>query len=163
MHQQSGLSVTKQQITQDFIQRNNIDILHCQKINIEEHSFTDCDFINTNFYIYPNKSVNKFGTASLVKNNFKVENILTETEGRGVKLDISSLTLGNFYLHSGTDPLSRGKRETFCGVTIPQLLTNRKGSGEIGGDWNCIISDQDCTKHPEAKKVSLSEKACRDF
>ena len=144
--------MAKQLLTQDFIRRNNIDILHCQEINIEEDSFANCDYINSNFNIFPNNAINQYGTATLVKDSFKVENFQTDTEGRGIKMDIGGLTLGNFYLHSGTDALSRNKRETFCSETIPQLLTNRKGSGEVGGDWNCILSNEDCTKYPEAKK-----------
>ena len=106
MHRQSGLNVAKQLLTQDFIQRNNNDILHCQEINIEDDSFESCEYINSNFSIVPNNALNKFGTATLVKNNLKVENVQRDTEGRGIKLDIGDLTIGNFYLHSGTDALS---------------------------------------------------------
>jgi hypothetical protein len=41
----------------------------------------------------------------------------------------SNEPLGNVYLHSGTDALSRGARETFCAETIPQLLINCKDRG----------------------------------
>ena len=111
MHQQSGLNVAKQLQTQDFIQRNDIDILHCQEINIDEDSFKTCDILNANYDIHANNALNKYGTASIVRSNLKVDNIRTDTEGRGMAFDIGNITLANFYLHSGTDAISRGKEK----------------------------------------------------
>jgi exonuclease III len=110
MHQQSGLNVAKQLQTQDFIQRNSIDILHCQEINIDEDSFKNCDNLNASYNIHANNAINKYGTASIVRNNLSVQNIRTDTEGRGIAFDIGNITLENFYLHSGTDDISRWKR-----------------------------------------------------
>ena len=42
VHGQTGLPVTKQKQIEDFIHRNKIDILHCQEINIDEDSFSQC-------------------------------------------------------------------------------------------------------------------------
>ena len=74
-----------------------------------------------------------------------------DTNGRAIFFDISGLTLGNVYLHSGTDALSRSGRENFCAETIPQLLVNCKESGCWGGDLNCITRVEDCTHNPESK------------
>ena len=65
--------------------------------------------------------------------------------------DFGSLTLGNFYAHSGTDAKSRSDRENFCAEVVPQLLTNTQHAGCIGGDWNCITAKADATANPEAK------------
>ena len=129
VHGQTGLPVTKQKQIEDFIRRNRIDILHCQEINIDEESFSHCNFINSNYNILQNNAVNKYGTATLVKNVFTPENVRMDTMGRAIFFNIEDLTLGNVYLHSGTDGISRGGRESYCIVTLPQLLLNRKANG----------------------------------
>ena len=109
---QSTLSIPKENQIQDFIKKYSIDILHCQEINIEEESFSQCNFIAANFNIYSNNALNKYGTATLVRNNFIVENMKMDTEGRAVVFDIDGLTFGNICLHSGTDAVPRGNRES---------------------------------------------------
>ena len=54
-------------------------------------------------------------------------------------------------MHSGTDGLSRGQREKFVSETTPKLMVNRKESGVIGGDFNCITRAHDCTNNQESK------------
>ena len=151
VHGQSGLSVSKQKQIEDFIHRNQIDILHTQEINIEEETFSQCNFILSNYNIIQNNALNKYGTASFVRSEFLPENLKMDTKGRAIIFDISGLTLGNIYLHSGTDALSRGGRENFCAETIPQLLVNCKEMGCLGGDLNCITRKEDCTHNPESK------------
>ena len=111
IHGQSGLNVAKQLQIEDFIRRNKVDILHCQEINIDDDSFSQCYYIKSNFNILPNNAVNKYGTASLVKNTFSVENIKMDTKGRAIFFNINGMTLGNIYLPSGTDGISRAERE----------------------------------------------------
>ena len=148
---QSMLGPSKQNQIQDFLKKYNIDILHCQEINIEENSFSQCNYVAANFNIYSNNAINKYGTASFVKNDFKVENIKMDTEGRAILFDINKITFGNVYLHSGTDAVSRGNRERFCSEIIPQLLVNRQDYGNIGGDWNNITDKKDCMRNPDSK------------
>ena len=123
---QTGLDISKQNQIQDFLKRNHVDILHCQEINVEEDSFSQCNYIAANYNVYSNNALNKYGTASIVKNDFNVENLKMDTEGRAIRFNIDQLTLGNIYLHSGTDSQSRESRENFCSETIPQLLHNHQ-------------------------------------
>ena len=74
-----------------------------------------------------------------------------DTTGRIITLDIENITLGNFYLPSETDNMSRSSREKFCTEIIPQLLINAKDSGCCGGDFNCITNKEDATRNPESK------------
>ena len=148
---QTGLPLTKQKQIEDFIRRNRVDVLHCQEINIDEESFSQCNFINSNFNILQNNAMNKYGTATLVKNIFTPENIRMDTMGRAIFFNIEDLTLGNVYLPSGTDGISRAGRESYSSETLPQLLLNRKLNGCWGGDLNCVITPADCTHHLEAK------------
>ena len=51
----------------------------------------------------------------------------------------------------------RNIRENYAAETIPQLLTNCKDTGCIGGDWNSIIHESDATRNT-AQKMSSSLK-----
>ena len=111
IHGQSGLKLEKQFQIEDFLKTNNVDILHCQEINIDEETFSTCDFISSSYNIVSNNSSNKYGTASLVKNEFGIENIVKDTGGRVVMFDIDNMTFGNIYLPSGSDNVSRSNRD----------------------------------------------------
>ena len=136
VHGQTGLLVTKQKQIEDFMIRNRIDILHCQEINIDDESFSQCQYISSNFSFIQNNAINKYGTATLVRNVFSPVDIRLDTLGRAIFFNIEDLTVGNIYLHSGTDAAVRRARENFCSIIIPQLLVNRKASGCWGGDFN---------------------------
>ena len=151
IHGQSGLKLEKQFQIEDLLKTNNVDILHCQDINSDEETFSSCDFISSSYNIVANNSSTKYGTASLVKNEFSIENIVKDTGGRVVMFDIDNMTFGNIYLPSGSDNVSRSSRENYCSEIIPQLLINCKMSGCCGGDFNCISKKEDATKNPESK------------
>ena len=133
---QTGLNVVKQKQIEYFMKQNDVDILNCQEINIDGESFNNCPFISSKYNILQNNAVNKFGTAVIVKSDYNVENVKTDTMGRAIFYEINKMTFGNIYLQSGTDGISRGLRENFISETLPQLLVNCRDSGEIGGDLN---------------------------
>ena len=109
IHGQTGLPTSKQKQIEDFIKFNGVDILHCQEINVSDEIFEDCNYIKSTYNIIQNNAINKYGTASIVKNFLNVENIKMDTSGRAIFFDVSSCTLGNIYLQSGTDGTSRGQ------------------------------------------------------
>ena len=163
IHGQSGLNDSKEKQIEDFLQRNNVDILHCQEINIDENSFNSCNFISSNYYIISNNASNKYGTATIIKNVFTAEDVRMDTLGRAIFFNINNFTLGNVYLQSGTDSISRSSRETFCSEIIPQLLLNHKVRGVWGGDLNCITKSEDCTNNPAAKMSPSLARVLRTF
>ena len=148
---QTGFNESKQLQVENFLKTSNIDILHLQESHVEDDTFSQCKFILSNYTIIHNNSQSRYGTASLVKSCLSVEDIILHHSGRLIFFNIGGVTFGNIYLPSGTDGPSRHGRENFCGETIPNLLINSKQSGIVGGDWNNIISKEDCTRHPEAK------------
>ena len=101
--------------------------------------------------IITNNSENKYGTASLVKNDLTIENVMYDTGGRVIVFEISGVTFGNLYLPSGTDSASRSSREKYAAEIIPPILVNRQSSGCIGGDLNCITNKIDATNNPDTK------------
>ena len=87
--------MTKQKQIEDFIRRNKVDVLHCQEINIDEDSFSQCNFITSNFSVLQNNALNKYGTATLIRNVFTPENVRMDTSGRAIFFNIENFTLGN--------------------------------------------------------------------
>ena len=148
---QSGLQVSKQLQIEAFLRYNNCDILNLQEVNIDEESFSTCEFIQSNYNILENNSTNKYGTACLVKTDLQTENIRCDSEGRVILFDLGGLTFGNIYLHSGTDARSRAGREKYFCETLPMLLLNTQDTGCVGGDFNCIVDRKDATNYPESK------------
>ena len=163
MHGQSNFSQAKQIQLEDFIKTNKVDIAHLQETEICDEVFSNCHFINSNFNILCNNASNKFGTSSLVKNEFCAENVQNDTQGRAIVFNIGELTFGNLYGPSGTDAHSRSEREKFFAEVLPQLLTSRKSTGCIGGDLNCIIDKIDATNHPEAKMSNSLKRVTQAF
>ena len=151
IHGQSKLTEAKQVQIEDFLKYNRIDVAHLQETDQCDETFSECNFINSSFNIIVNNAENKYGTSTLVKNELTFENVKCDTSGRAIVFDIGGITLGNFYGHSGTDAKSKSNRENFCSEVVPQLLTNTRQAGFIGGDWNCILDKADATAHPEAK------------
>ena len=162
-HGQTGLDLAKQLQIEEFLKGNKIDILHLQETFINDETFSQCTYINTNFIIIHNNSNNMYGTASLVRSCLPVENIILHESGRIILFNISGITFGNIYLPSGTDGQSRSSRESLCGDTLPTLLINSMTTGVIGGDWNNIVSKDDCTRYPEAKMSPCLKRIVNTF
>ena len=160
---QTGLLISKQLQIEHFVKENNIDILNLQETNIENDTFSECNYLTSNYRIIVNNSQNKYGTASLVKNEFDVKNIAMDKEGRIIIFEVGDITFGNMYIYSGTDSTSRGKRENYFSEVIPQLLINQREFGIIGGDFNCITEKEDATHHPEAKTSPALKRLVKTF
>ena len=110
MHGQSNLTIAKQVQLEDFLKFNNIDIAHLQETEICDETFSTCNFISSSFNLHSNNAANKYGTSSLVKSVYSVQNVKYDTSGRAIVFDMGELTFGNLYGHSGTDAQSRSSR-----------------------------------------------------
>ena len=85
---QTKLTLDKQLQIQDMVKHLRCDIVHLQETDFDENSFQNCNFIKNNYNFITNNSISKYGTASLIKNNFKAENISLDTEGRKLFLTL---------------------------------------------------------------------------
>ena len=59
--------------------------------------------------------------------------------------------VGNIYLQCSADRDSRNSREEYGSRYLPELLLERRQNIVIGGDWNLIILQSDCTHYPDQK------------
>ena len=107
LRQQSGFKVQKQKQVEDFIHKNRLDICSLEEANIDENTFSQCDFISSSFSVIVNNAQNKYGTACLVKSDLQVDNLHFDTSGRVIVFDIGEVTIVTVYLPSGTDPAAR--------------------------------------------------------
>ena len=160
---QSGLPSTKQSQIEEFIARQKVDILNLQEIDTNSDSFQCCPLICSSFNIIPNNAPSKYGTATIVKSDMNVENLRLDSDGRMILFEVGNLTVGNLYLPSGTDAISRGAREKCISETLPQLMIHRGDSGVVGGDLNCIIDPKDATHHQAAKMSPSLAKLVRTY
>ena len=119
--------------------------------------------MSSSFNIIKNNSLNKYGTASFVINEFCIENLNCDTDGRVISFNIDNITFSNFYMPSGNDQTMRNKRENYFAEIIPQLLINSKTNGCAGGDFNCIINKRDATKNQENKMSPSLKKLVKTF
>ena len=148
---QTGLKSDKSEQIENFVKKYKVDALHLQEINISEDSFSNCDFLMSNYNILPNNSVNKYGTATLIRSDFCPTNLRCDTMGKVQIYDLGNISFANIYFPSGTDGNSRAAREELCSQVLPNLLINSKDDGYIGGDFNCITDKKDATHNPEQK------------
>ena len=116
---QTGLDLVKQLQIENFLGLYNVDILHCQEINIVEDSFKDCNYLTSSYNILTNNAQNKYGTCSFVANNFQAENVKMDTNGRVLAFDIENITFCNVYLQSGSDQTMKNGRENYAAEVIP--------------------------------------------
>ena len=89
---QTGLQIGKQLQIEEFLKHSKSDILNLQETHIVSDTFSDCHFITSNYSVISNNARNKYGTASLVKSDLMVENIMMDTEGRVIVFEIEGVT-----------------------------------------------------------------------
>ena len=75
IHGQTKLPTLKQLQIEDSLKYNNIDILHLQESDIDEETFSQCNFISSNFNIISNNSESKYGTSSLIRSDLNFETV----------------------------------------------------------------------------------------
>ena len=160
---QTGFPTEKQFQIENLLKFSSSDILHLQETHIDDDTFEQCSYIKANYCILSNNAANRYGTASIVKNDLHVENLCFDTSGRIILFEVCGVAFGNMYLPSGTDGTSRGLRENYFGEIIPNLLVNNKSTGCVGGDFNSIILKEDATNNPESKNSPCLSRLVKAF
>ena len=107
---QSGLPNQKLLELENFIELHRLDIVCLQETNIQENTFSGCNILSR-FNLIVNNNKSGFGTCTLVRKIFSYDNVIKDSEGRLIAIDIDGLTFVNTYLQSGTDQESKTERE----------------------------------------------------
>ena len=92
---QTKLPEAKQYQIQDIVRHHKCDIVHLQEIDCDSSTFSQCHYLKNNFSLISNNSHSKYGTASLIKNDFNTKNISLDTGGRAAMFNIGSTNFGN--------------------------------------------------------------------
>ena len=151
-HGQTKLEVPKQLFIQNFLLTNKIDILMCQETRIDDRTFEQCNFVRSNYNIIKNNASNSYGTSVLVHVNLNINDVKYDTDGRIIIFNIDEITFCNVYPKAGTDSESKQEREDLLNLTLPNMLHHHKANIIIGGDWNCITENSECTSFPDQKR-----------
>ena len=157
---QTKLTKAKQLMIEDLAKKEKLDILNLQEAHIDDESFEDCEFIQSQFQIIRNNAENGYGVCSLVKRNLAVSEIQAYPGGRILSFVVGKTKIGNVYLPSGNE--GRSEREEFCGKIIPEIFLGA-ANGCLGGDWNAITNAIDTTSNPEQKMSRNLSKLGKTF
>ena len=123
---------------ENFIEYHRLDIVCLQETDIHENTFSGCSILNRfNPIINNNKS--GYGTCTLVRKNFTYENVIKDSEGRLISVDVEDMSLVNLYLHSGTDQVSKSEREDFIS-NIPNIAKLSPKSSLAGLRWSLMLT-----------------------
>ena len=148
---QTGITPAKALFIDNLLKRNKYNILNLQETLINEDTFGLCEYVEGQYKVISNNSTNCYGTASLVKNCLKINDLRLDSEGRIIVFDLEDITCVNIYPKAGTDAISRNNRENMFASTLPNMLRYHKNRIILAGDWNCIVENRDATHFPEAK------------
>ena len=146
---QSGLSNQKLLELENFIEYNRLDIVCLQETDVQKETFSHCNILSR-FEAIINNNKSGYGTCTLVRNIFAPENVIKDTEGRLISVDIEGISFVNVYLQSGTDKESKNEREVYIS-NIPNILLYKQKDGIFGGDLNSIVEKKDSLNYPEQK------------
>ena len=147
----NGLNdVKKQQTIKSFLLQNRIDVLFFQEHNVKNPE--SLDLLNTNFDVYLNSPVLlKGGTGILLSNRLQYSVISEEKDAEGKILSLRIcfgkclLQFVSIYAPSGST--KKREREVFFDDELCYYLRGNTDNLVLGGDFNCIISSKDCSKH----------------
>ena len=112
-------------------------------------SFSECSILRK-FSPVINNSSTGYGTCTLVSKDLSVDNIIKDSDGRFINVDVDKKTIVNLYLPSGADQNSKPKREDMIN-RIPNFLLYQQQIGVCGGDFNSIVDKKDSFIHPNQK------------
>ena len=129
----------------EFLYKQEIDI-----ILLQELTHSDFDMIR-GYRAYLNIGINKRGTAILTKEQIQLTNITRLPSGRGMAASYQGVWIVNIYAPSGT--ANRQEREEFYNVELVYLMRSLPPSMIVGRDFNCVLSQADCTGNRNYSKA----------
>ena len=129
------------------------EFMHKQEIDIsllQEVTHTDFEMIR-GYTAHSNIGINKRGTAILTRQQISQTNITRLPSGRRMVASYQGIWLVNLYAPSGT--ANRQEREDFYNVELVYLLRSLPPTMIVGGDFNCVLWQAECTGNMNYSKV----------
>lgn len=129
-------TVVNKNLLREFIYEHNIDIVFLQEV-----SYNDFAFVSSHSALV-NISVDRKGTAILIRKTFSYSDFLFDPSGRILSVVVNGVNYINIYAHSGSDK-KKERDELFTEGLSVHL--NKPGSifTMLGGDFNCILEADD--------------------
>lgn len=140
-------SKSKLELLKSFVYSNHVDVILLQEVAITDFSFL------SGYNSVVNMNENKRGTAILMKDTIHYTDVRLLESSRGISLKINNTRLVNIYAPSGSQ--STAQREEFFSGEICNLMQ----IGEdliLGGDFNCVIFEDDCKNFAYNKSKKLA-------
>jgi len=142
----NGIKATgRMRMLHEFIQRQELDIILLQEVT--HHDFE----IIQGYDAFLNVGTNRRGTGILARQQIPLSNITQIPSGRGIAAQLRDTWLVNIYAPAGT--AKRTEREVFFNTEIAYLIRTLPTNMILGGDFNCVLSRDDCTGAPHFSRA----------
>jgi len=138
-------SHTRLQMLEEFLQRHDVDIALLHEVTNEKKLV---------FKLYKstiNIGTLELGTAILSKLNSQLHRIDGLPTGRGLVAYYGNTWIVNIHAPSGT--ANRYEREVFFITEVIDLLPYVPTEQIMAGDFNCVLSNSDCTGHSTSSRA----------
>ena len=126
----------KQSLVRDFVNLNDIDIVFFQEMSMTSTSFLPGHDV---ILSYTNSCRS---TAVAIRKNFVYSDMLVDPSGRIISFIVNGVNFVNVYAQSGSQ--YKKERNDFFTESIAIHLNKHFDSLVIGGDFNCVLSENDC-------------------
>jgi exonuclease III len=120
----------------DFLRAQDIDLLCAQEVT------TDHIKVIPNYTTYLNIGAEGRGTALMVKEVYKIDDVCRLPSGRGIMATFHGVRIVNVYAPSGTN--KRRERDHFYNLELPQLIGQPPSAMLLAGDFNFLLQAQEC-------------------
>ena len=129
----------------DFMRRQEIDLMLLNEVTHANTSMTG------NYTTHINIGTDGRGTAILVKEGITLTNIQRIPSGRGIAATLHGISIVNIYAPTGSE--KKREREAFYSGEVATLLLIANMGTILVGDFNCVISNADCTGQSNCSKA----------
>lgn len=129
-------NTTKLDALRTFFRTMELDIVFLQEVDNDQLTIPG-------YTVICNVDHGRRGTAIALKEYIKYSHVEKSIDSRLTSLRVNNTTLACVYAPSGS--AARGERERFFNTTIAHYLRHRTDHVILGGDFNCVLRQQDAT------------------
>ena len=136
-----------------YLKSHKVDIAMLQEVAVPAFNFPGYQEV-------VNMGEKRRGTAILVRTSLPMDAPLLLPSGRATRVQVGALTCVNLYAPSGAR--QRAERAEFFSREVTPLLASAGGQLLVGGDFNCVLQEQDSTgTTPRSSELAAAVKALR--